>query len=68
MSSLSYQSLPQAFLEPVLLGLVPLVDALELWDLWLLTPNGWPLAIPQRLLDAATLVLMQDVVMYRTVH
>lgn len=66
--SLSYQSLPSAFLDPVLLGLVPLRTALELWDLWLMTPDGGTLRVPQRLQAAAELVFQQDVLGFPTVH
>ena len=68
MSSLSYQILPRALLEPVLMGLVPLVSAVELFDLWLMTPNGGTLLIPQRLQQVADLVMMQDVDEVMTLH
>ena len=66
--SLTWQTLPSAFLEPVLLGLVLLMAASELWDLWLTTPNGQTLAIPQRLQPAAHLIFQQDVIARLTLH
>lgn len=68
MTSLSYQILPRAFLESVLMGLVPLVSAVELFDLWLMTPNGGTLPIQQRLQQVADLVMMQDVDEVMTLH
>lgn len=68
MTSLSYQVLPPAFLEPVLMGLVPLVQAIELYDLWLMTPMGQRLYVPQRLMPAADLVFLQDVTENQTLH
>lgn len=68
MSSLSYQVLPRAFLEPVLMGLVPLTQAVELYDLWLLTPEGHSLSVPMRLAKAAEVIFQQEIVEELRMH
>ena len=52
MHSLSYSLLPPWLMEPVMQGNLPLLAALELWDLWLLTPPGQETEIPPHLFPA----------------
>ena len=67
-SSLTWQSLPPMFLEPVLLGRVSLAQASELWDRYLLTPDGQAVEIPDRLMEAAEVIWMGARRIEVTVH
>lgn len=60
MHSQTWQFLPPQMLEPVLLGLVTLLEVTELFDLWLMTPADQQVPIPRRLEKAASLVFSRD--------
>ena len=57
-TSLTWQILPPHLLQPLLEGVISLVEAAEIWDLQLATPRGQWVPLPKHLhLAAARLTL-----------
>ena len=60
MESLTWQSLPPWLQFPVLAGYLSLVEASELWGLWLKTPDGESLPLPPNLYRAARVLYLLE--------
>lgn len=52
-TSLTWQALPEWLQEPLQNSVLTLAEAAELWDRWLLTPDGEVLMLPPHLYSAA---------------